>query len=119
MRDPFYRQIIAGLEAKDFDPQVFERCVCDLLRDDPFPSLAPIPGGNDAGMDGAIADGGGEAYPLVCTTDNDVIGNLTASLESYRRRGGGAARSHSPRLSPWPRPSGAAWKSGLERKASS
>ncbi|NJL26730.1 MAG: hypothetical protein HC897_02075 [Thermoanaerobaculia bacterium] len=39
-------------------------------------------------MDGAIADGEAEPYPLVCTTGEDVIGNLTASLESYLSKGG-------------------------------
>jgi hypothetical protein len=82
MKDPFHRQIIDVLEAKDFDPLVFERCVCDLLRG-PYPGLIPVSGPQDAGMDGAIADGQGAPYPLVCTTNDNVIGNLTKSLETY------------------------------------
>lgn len=39
-------------------------------------------------MDGAIADGQGPAFPLVCTTAQDVIGNLTRSLDSYLRDNG-------------------------------
>lgn len=39
-------------------------------------------------MDGAVADGKGEAFPLICTTGNDVIGNLTRSLASYVKNGG-------------------------------
>jgi hypothetical protein len=39
-------------------------------------------------MDGAIADGEGPPFPLVCTTEKDVIGNLTRSLKSYMRSGG-------------------------------
>ncbi len=85
--DPFHRQILAALEEKRFDPQVFERCMADLLRDT-FPGLVPVPGGSDAGMDGAIGDGQGEPFPLVCTTAKDVIGNLTRSLESYVGSGG-------------------------------
>ncbi len=88
MRDPFYRQIVAVLEAKDFGRDDFERCMCDLLRDHPFESLVPIPGGSDAGMDGAIADGEGAPYPLVCTTANRVRRNLTGSLKSYLKSGG-------------------------------
>ena len=88
MRHPFYQQIVAALEAKNYHWQDFERCMCDLLRDHPFESLVPIPGGSDAGMDGAIADGHGAPYPLVCTTDKHVLRNLTGSLESYRKRGG-------------------------------
>ena len=86
MTDPFYRQIVAALEAKDFDPLVFQRCMGDLLRDT-FPGLVPIVGGSDAGMDGAIADGQGEPYPLVCTTGEDVIGNLTENLDSHLKEG--------------------------------
>lgn len=82
MRDPFYQKILAGLEVKPFHPDLFEKCVCDLLRD-AFPSLVPIPGGSDAGMDGAIADGEAEAFPLVCTTAKNVIRNLTRSLDRY------------------------------------
>jgi hypothetical protein len=84
--DPFDRQIVAALEEKHFDPHTFEACMGDLLRT-VFPGLVPVPGGNDDGIDGAIADGRGEPYPLVCTSAKDVIGNLTRSLDSYVRRG--------------------------------
>jgi hypothetical protein len=85
-RDPFYREIWDGL-GRDLDPDLFERCVGDLLRQD-FPTLVPVRGGGDSGMDGAIADGEGPAFPLVCTTSGDVIGNLTKSLRSYLKDGG-------------------------------
>lgn len=84
--DRIYSRIVAALD-EHLDPEVFESCVCDLLRD-AFPGLVPIRGGDDAGMDGAIADGEGEAYPLVCTIAKDVIGNLTRSLDSYLSMGG-------------------------------
>ncbi len=80
-RDPFYQQIIARLNGR-LDPELFERCVTVLLRSS-YPGLVPIRGGGDMGMDGAIADGAGRAYPLVCTVGEDVIGNLRKSLESY------------------------------------
>lgn len=86
IKDPFYLKILAGLGGH-LDPETFEAAVCDLLRDAPL-SLVPIPGGSDRGMDGAIADGKGEAFPLVCTTSPDVIGNLTASLDAYLAGGG-------------------------------
>jgi hypothetical protein len=85
-RDPLHRQILERLRG-ELDPQTFEDAVCDLLRDT-FPGLVPIRGGSDAGRDGAIADGEGEAYPLVCTTGDDLIGNLTTSLDAYVRDGG-------------------------------
>ncbi len=85
VKDPFYRQLLAGLEGH-LDDQTFEAAVCDLLRD-AFPSLVPIPGGSDRGMDGGIADAEGEAFPLVCTIRKDVIGNLSTSLDSILASG--------------------------------
>ena len=86
IRDPFYRQIIDRLDGT-VDPELFEQCAADLLREI-YPTLVPIRGGADAGMDGAIADALGEPYPLVCTVGKDVLGNLTRSLKSYLKEGG-------------------------------
>lgn len=87
-RDPLYRQILERL-GEQLDPYLFEDCVSDLLRD-AFPGLVPISGGRggDRGMDGAIADGEGEAYPLVATTSAELRANLEDNLESHRRQGG-------------------------------
>ncbi len=85
-RDPFYQQILAGLRGP-LDPEAFERCAAALLRS-VYPGLVPIRGGSDGGMDGAVADGKGLAYPLVCTTAKAVIVNLRRSLLSYRKSGG-------------------------------
>lgn len=81
IRDPFHRQIQDRLAGK-LDPEIFERCASDLLRG-VYPTLVPIRGGSDRGMDGAIADGEGPAFPLVTTTADDVIGNLRRNLRSY------------------------------------
>jgi len=86
LRDPLYNEIINRLN-KTLDPELFERCACDLLRTI-YPGLVPIRGGSDSGMDGAIADNQGTAFPLVSTTGKDVIGNLTRSLSSYLSDGG-------------------------------
>ena len=53
IREPFYRKIIEGLHAR-LDPELFEQCAADLLRAI-YPTLVPIPGGKDAGMDGVVA----------------------------------------------------------------
>ena len=79
-QDPFYESIRKALEGK-LDPDHFEDCVCDLLRDR-YPTLVPVSGGNDAGMDGAIADLKGRAYGLVCTTSKAIRRNLKTSLNS-------------------------------------
>lgn len=74
-RDSHYQSILAQLDAP-LDPDNFEHCAAGVLRRPDFPSLVPIRGGSDAGMDGAIADCEGVAYPLVTTTGEDVIGDL-------------------------------------------
>jgi len=86
IRDPFYRQIIECLEGP-LDPELFEQCAADLLRVI-YPTLVPIRGGSDSGMDGAIADGKGEPFPLVSTIGKDVSGNLKRNLKSYLQDGG-------------------------------
>lgn len=83
IRDPFYRDILARLGGR-LDEDAFEACACDLLRQE-FPTLVPIPGGSDGGMDGATA---GSGPFLVATTSPDVIRNLTRSLKSYLKNGG-------------------------------
>lgn len=85
-RDPFYLQIVNRLGDR-LDPELFERCAADILRDE-IPTLTPIRGGGDLGMDGAVADLDGPAFPLVCTTSDDVIGNFGQSLSSYVQQGG-------------------------------
>ena len=92
VKDPLYREIQRRLEEGP-NPDDFERCAVDLLRT-VYPGLVPIPGGDDGGMDGAIADpSGGCPIPLVATTGRNVIGNLTKNLQSYRGRGGTAGEA--------------------------
>lgn len=86
IRDPFYQDIISRLNGK-LDPELFEQCAADLLRHI-YPGLVPIRGGNDAGMDGAVGDTKGRAFPLVSTTQKNVIGNLDRNLKSYLHSGG-------------------------------
>ena len=86
IKDSLHQQIVQRLGGH-IHPDLFEACACELLRAD-WPRLVPVPGGDDAGMDGAIADGKGEAFPLICTTGTDVIRNLTGSLASYGEKGG-------------------------------
>lgn len=83
VRDPLYRSIEKGLSER-LDPDLFERCAVELLRE-VYPGIVPITGGDDGGMDGAISTGPGEPVPLVTTTGKDVLGNLKGSLESYLR----------------------------------
>ena len=86
VKDPLYRAIERRLSER-LDPVLFERCAVELLRP-VYPGLVPVSGGDDAGMDGAISmPTGGPPVPLVCTTSENVIGNLTKSLESYKRSG--------------------------------
>lgn len=89
VRDPLYRAIEKRL-GEHLDPELFERCAADLLRR-VYPGLVPIRGGDDRGMDGAIADSRARSpIPLVTTISDDVTGNLTRNLRSYRGDGGTA-----------------------------
>lgn len=81
--DPHYQDILEGLE-RDLDTDLFEACMVDIL-DIP---VVPIEGGSDGGMDGAVFDGEDEPFPLITTTAESVIRNLTNSLESYKKTGG-------------------------------
>ena len=86
LRDPLYRQIRRALrELKDGN--AFELCACDLLRQ-VYPSLAPREGGDDAGLDGLIAAEDKSSMQLICTTGQDVLGNLSGSIESNLKKGG-------------------------------
>jgi hypothetical protein len=85
--DSYHEQILERLAGK-LDPDAFERCMGDLLRDD-LPGLAPVVGGSDGGFDGEIPDRAGEPYPLACTTSTEfssVKRNLIGSLESARKK---------------------------------
>lgn len=84
--DPFFNQILSRLNGK-LDPDTFEGCAVELIRLDGYAAV-PVLGGDDAGMDGAIADGQGEPFPLVTTTSNNCIGNLTRNLKQYIDKGG-------------------------------
>ncbi len=91
VRDPLYRSIEEGLDER-LDPDLFERCAVELLRD-AYPGIAPISGGNDGGRDGSISIGMGPPLPLIATTSEDVSGNLKRNLDSYRRTGGSACEA--------------------------
>ncbi len=85
-RDPLYTQIISGL-SQSLDSELFEQCAADLLRSD-YPKLVPVCGGGDSGFDGAIADSQGEPAPLIVTTAEDAIRNLTRNLKRYNEQDG-------------------------------
>ena len=91
VRDPLYRSIEKGLDER-LDPDLFERCAVELLRE-VYPGIVPITGGDDGGMDGSISTGTGGPVPLIVTTSNDVLGNLKRNLDSYRRTGGSARQA--------------------------
>jgi hypothetical protein len=89
VRDPLYRQIRRRLRELT-DGNTFELCANDLLRG-LHPSLAPREGGNDAGLDGKVADEHGKSIQLICTVSrdfSDVAANLTGSIESNIKKGG-------------------------------
>src|SRR5438105_4243888 len=48
-RDPHHSAILSALNGH-LDPEVFEACAADLLRE-VYPSLSPVRGGSDQGFD--------------------------------------------------------------------
>ena len=82
MTDPLYTKIKEGLEALG-DGDKFEACANSLLREK-YSFLTWIKGGNDAGFDGAGVQSDGTRVQLICTTQEDVIGNVTNSLNRAR-----------------------------------
>jgi hypothetical protein len=89
VRDPLWQKIRVALGGH-VDHDLFERCAQDLLGQI-YPGLTPVVGGTDAGMDGAIPSAEG-CFPLICTTQNDVSGNLQKSINAHLKRRAGPAR---------------------------
>ena len=57
-RDPLWQSIKRAMQEVHLDPACFERCIPELLRE-AYPSLVPVVGGQDAGMDGAVGSNEG------------------------------------------------------------
>lgn len=89
IQDRLLVQIIRKIE-EPLDPNVFERAAADLLEHT-YPTLVPVPGGQDAGQDGITASP--NAIILVSTTSEDVERNLRGSLGSHIKHGGPARRA--------------------------
>jgi hypothetical protein len=79
-RDQLYRKIVDAL-ARPLDGDTFQRCAVALLGR-AHPNLAPLHGGDDAGIDGAFGAPDGPS-PLVCTTQSNVIGNFRDNISTY------------------------------------
>lgn len=86
MPDTLYRAIGDAI-ARPLDGAAFERCAVDLLREN-YPSLRPIEGGRDAGMDGVGELPDGTPFFLVATTQEDARANLERSVRSHIDAGG-------------------------------
>ncbi len=83
--DEHHRAILNALDGK-LNPEVFEACAADLLRRE-WPTLVSVRGGGDDGFDGAVAAHAGEPFPLIATTGEKLVDNLTRSLERAKSRG--------------------------------
>ena len=73
--------------ARPLDGETFERCAVDLLRET-YPSLRPVEGGNDAGMDGVGELSDGTPLFLIATVEEDARGNLERNIKSHIDAGG-------------------------------
>ena len=86
MPDTLDRAIRDAIE-RPLDGTTFERCAVDLLRE-VYPSLRPVEGGNDAGMDGVGELPDGTPFFLVATVQRDARGNLERNVKSHIDAGG-------------------------------
>ncbi|MYA61887.1 MAG: hypothetical protein F4X94_04870, partial [Dehalococcoidia bacterium] len=86
MSDTLYRAIQEAI-VRPLDGEKFERCAVDLLREH-YPSLRPVEGGNDAGMDGLGELSDGTPFFLVATVEKDGRANLERNVRSYISAGG-------------------------------
>ena len=86
MPDTLDRAIRDAIE-RPLDGTTFERCAVDLLRE-VYPSLYPVEGGNDAGMDGVGELPDGTPFFLVATVQDDAHGNLDRNVKSHIDAGG-------------------------------
>lgn len=73
--------------AQPLDGTTFERCASALLKED-YPTLVPVGGGNDAGMDGVGELSDGTPFFLVATVQEDARGNLDRNVRSHLEAGG-------------------------------
>ena len=89
-RDPLYKKIEEAL-ARPLDGNAFQQCAVALIGKS-HPNLTPLPGGDDAGMDGAFGTPNGP-YPLVCTVQSDVIGNFRANISTFLAKRSGSKRA--------------------------
>lgn len=83
-RDPLYHKIVKALEGP-LDGNLFQSCAVAIIGK-AHPNLAPMPGGNDAGMDGAFGTPEGP-FPLICTVQSDVLGNFRRNISTYLAKG--------------------------------
>ncbi len=73
-RDPLYRKIVEAL-ARPLDGNAFQQCAVALIGK-AHPNLAPLPGGNDAGMDGALNAAGQSPCTSFAQSRSGIIGNF-------------------------------------------
>ena len=86
MPETLYRAIRDAI-ANPLDGTVFERCAVALLQE-VYPSLRPVEGGNDAGMDGVGELSDGTPFFLLATVQEDARGNLERNIRSHIDAGG-------------------------------
>jgi len=87
MPDLLYDAIARAI-GRPLDGDLFERCAVELLRERYYPTLKPVEGGGDAGMDGAGELPNGERFFLVSTVGEDLRGNLDRNVQSHLDAGG-------------------------------
>lgn len=81
-RDRLYEDILAALRQGGLDDGIFERIAVRIASDLDL-NVLPMPGGGDAGYDGAVVEDGLEPGALVVTLSVDGTGNLRRNLTRH------------------------------------
>lgn len=53
-KDQYYEDIVNKLENLKLDGNLFENCITDIFKA-LYPTISPIPGGSDGGLDGGVS----------------------------------------------------------------
>lgn len=82
--DRLYQDIVRKLRTEKLDDATFEKIAVRVANNDGVRTL-PMPGGQDAGYDGAIIDAEGERLPgvLVATLQENGLANLRKNLKIH------------------------------------
>ena len=82
--DKLYQDIVTSLRTQELNDATFEKIAVRIANDSGV-AVLPMPGGQDAGYDGAIVDSAGDRLPgpLVATMQKNAVANIRTNLSMH------------------------------------